>query len=46
MNDEELISQIEKDIAAVKVNHAFIHRNKKVENMVVNFLKNGSFLLK
>jgi hypothetical protein len=37
---------IEKDIAAVKVNHALIHRNKKVGNMVVAFLKTGGFLSK
>jgi hypothetical protein len=37
---------MEKDIAAVKVNHAMIHRNKKVGNMVVNFLRNGSFHIK
>jgi triacylglycerol lipase len=34
----------EKDIAAVKVNHAMIHHNKKVCKMVVAFLKNGRFL--
>jgi triacylglycerol lipase len=34
----------EKDIAAVKSDHAFIHRNKKVGNMVVAFLKRGRFL--
>lgn len=34
---------MEKDIAAVKTNHALIHRNKKVGNMVVAFLQKGNF---